>query len=206
MEGGINMKGTNGTTYGYARVSTGGQNLATQKEQLKGYGIDKLITDKATGVNTERKGLTELLDTVTAGDTVVTTRIDRLARSTRDLLDMITQFESKGVGLVILNVQGTTLDTTTPMGKLMVTMLGAIAEFEYNVNREKQLAGVQLAKANGVYKGKPAKYTDNNPKLAHAIELYKQGTTVKDICNITGIGRNTLYVKLRERGITRTTK
>lgn len=189
--------------YGYARVSTQGQNLSTQLKQLKDYGIDKLVKDKSTGVNTERKGLQELLATVVSGDTVVVTRIDRLARSTKDLLEMVNDLEERGVGLVILNVQGTVLDTTTPMGKLMVTMLGAIAQFEYDINREKQLAGVQLAKQRGAYKGKPAKYTDNNPKLTHAIEMYKEGKTVKEICAITGIGRNTLYVKLRERGITR---
>lgn len=189
--------------YGYGRVSTGGQNLATQKEQLNSYGIDKLVTDKSTGVNTERKGLQTLLATVQAGDTIICTRIDRLARNTRDLLQLIEELQSKGVGLVILNVQGTVLDTTTPMGKLMVTMLGAIAEFEYDINREKQLAGIEIAKANGAYKGRPVKYSTNNPKVIHAIELYLEGKTVNEVCTITGISKRTLYRRLKEQGIER---
>ncbi|GAB1810929.1 recombinase family protein [Priestia megaterium] len=192
--------------YGYARVSTGGQNLSTQLKQLTEANVEKVYKDKATGTNVKRDGLQELLATVKEGDTIVVTRIDRLARSTKDLLDMVNSLEAQGVGLIILNVKGTTLDTNTPIGKMMVTMLGAIAQFEYDVNREKQLAGVELAKQRGVYKGKPAKYTDKNPKLTHAIEMYQAGKTVKEICAITGIGRNTLYVKLRERGITREAK
>lgn len=189
--------------YGYARVSTGSQNLSTQLKQLKEFGIEKLFKDKATGTNTKRDGLQDLLSTVKEGDTIVCTRIDRLARSTRDLLDMVNSLEEQGVALVILNVQGTTLDTRSPMGKLMITMLAGIAEFEYNVNREKQLAGIQIAKEKGVYKGRPTKYSANNPKVQHAIQLYLAGETAEQACHITGISKRTLYRRLKEQGITR---
>ncbi|MFD2627999.1 recombinase family protein [Oceanobacillus kapialis] len=190
--------------YGYARVSTVEQNLSYQLERLEEFGCDKIVSDKKTGINAKRKGLQGILSRLQEGDQLVILRIDRIARNVRDLLHMIDTIENMGAGLIILDMGGNTVDTKTPMGKFMVTMLGAVAEFEYDVNRSKQLEGIEHAKKQGKYKGRPRKYTDNNSKLTHALDLYKNSAkTVKEICEITGVGRTTLYDNIKKQGIRR---
>lgn len=183
--------------YGYARVSTVGQNIDAQKEQLMAAEVDTIYFDHATGTTNNRPQLNELIEQLKSGDQVVITKLDRIARSTLNALSLIKQLEDKGVSLVVLNMNGDKLDTSTANGKLMVTMLSAIAEFEIAISKERQREGIELAKQRGAYKGRPKKYTRNNKALQHAIELFnnreENKMTVQDICSVTGISRTTLY-------------
>lgn len=184
--------------YGYARVSSRQQNLQSQVNQLEEYGIDKLFKEKASGREVDsREQFNKLLETVKEGDTIVVAKLDRFARSTKDALGIIDQLNEKGVSLVVLNMGGMAVDTSTAIGKLMVTMLAGIAEFEADMIRERQLEGIALAKQRGVYKGRPKTYTEKHKGLEHAVKLFEErdqnGMTVDEICEITKISRATLY-------------
>jgi DNA invertase Pin-like site-specific DNA recombinase len=138
--------------YGYARVSTTDQDLSIQKAALKAAGCDIIRAEKASG--TRRDGRTELqvlLDFLRPGDTLVVTRIDRLARSVKDLQDIIHELRTKRVALKATEQP---IDTSTAAGKAFLDMLGVFAEFETNLRRERQLEGIAAAKAAGVYKGR----------------------------------------------------
>ncbi|ULT58708.1 recombinase family protein [Neobacillus drentensis] len=193
------------TVYGYARVSTVGQNLATQRQLLRQYDQDiKLVEDKATGKNKEREGLTKLLNTLQSGDTVVITRIDRIARNVKDLLQIAEDLETKGVTFVILDLQGSIVDTSTPMGKFMITVLGAVAELEINTLDEKRKNGMELAKANGKHIGRKADLTLDNPSVQEAIRKYQDGKIpVTLICEQHNINRMKFYRLLKRHGITK---
>lgn len=184
--------------YGYARVSTTGQNLKVQTEQLEQYGVDKLFKEKVSGTSRgNRNAFNELLNTVQQGDSIVITKLDRMARSTLDALTVIKQLDDKGVSLIVLNLNGDKLDTSTANGKLLITMLSAIAEFEVSLSKERQREGIEQAKQRGVYKGRPKKYTKNNKALQHAIDLYNDRDnnkmSVNDISEVTGVSRATIY-------------
>ncbi|RZT23133.1 recombinase family protein [Fictibacillus sp. BK138] len=190
--------------YGYARVSSSGQDLTAQLKVLEEHGCSKIYKEKVSGKNKEdRTEFLSLLSTVREGDSIVVSKLDRYARSTKDALTIIEELEDKGVSLVVLNMGGDKLDTSTSMGKLMVTMLSGIAEFELSLIKERQREGIALAKQRGVYKGRPPKYTERNKGLQHAFELYdnrnNNGKTVKEICTITGISKATFHRKLRDR-------
>jgi DNA invertase Pin-like site-specific DNA recombinase len=138
--------------YGYARVSTFDQDLSIQRTALKAAGCEVIRAEKASG--TRRDGRTELqvlLDFLRAGDTLVVTRIDRLARSLKDLQDIVHELKAKGVALKATEQP---VDTGTATGKAFLDMLGVFAEFETNLRRERQLEGINAAKARGVYKGR----------------------------------------------------
>jgi DNA invertase Pin-like site-specific DNA recombinase len=135
----------------YIRVSTEEQNEARQLEAMKNRNIDKYFTEKISGKNTDRPELQNMLDYVRQGDTVYIHDFSRLARSTKDLLTIIDQLQSKGVHLVS-NKEN--LDTSTPQGRLMLTMLGAIYEFERQNMLDRQAEGIAIAKKNGKYKGR----------------------------------------------------
>lgn len=183
--------------YGYARVSSKGQNLDAQVSQLKEYGCERILKEKVSGRTTERKQFQALLESVQPGDTVVVTKLDRFARSTKDALSIIDQLNKRSVALVVLNMGGDTLDTSTAIGKLMVTMLAGIAEFEADMIKERQLEGIALAKQRGVYKGRPKTYTQYHKGLEYALKLFAEREqnqmTVDEICKITSISRATLY-------------
>lgn len=132
----------------YVRVSTAEQNEARQKEALSGRGIDRWFEEKISGKNANRPQLKALREFVREGDTVYVHDFSRLARNTKDLLEIVEEFNQKGVTLVS-NHEG--LDTSTPTGKLMLTMIGAIAEFERANLLERQREGIAIAKANGQY-------------------------------------------------------
>ena len=142
----------------YVRVSTIEQNEARQLEGLKQYNIDKWFTEKVSGKNTNRPELNNMLDYVREGDTVYVHDFSRLARSTKDLLDIVDQLQIKGVHLVS-NKEN--VDTSTATGKLMLTMIGAIAEFERQNMLERQREGIAIAKAEGKYKGGQVKRIDD---------------------------------------------
>ncbi len=135
----------------YVRVSTVEQNEARQIEALEKHNIDKWFTEKISGKNTNRPELQRLLDFVREGDTVYIHDLSRLARSTKDLLEIVDLLQSKGVGLVS-NKEN--IDSSTPTGKLMLTMIGAIAEFERANLLERQREGIAIAKKEGRYKGR----------------------------------------------------
>lgn len=199
----IERKGRQMMKYGYARVSTIDQNIETQIEQLKANGCEIIFQEKITGRSKDvRTELNKLLNTVKAGDTVVITKIDRIARNMRDGLEIINTLREKGVAIHVLNMG---LIDNTPVGELILNVLLAVAQFEVDMIRERQREGIEQAKKRGVYKGRPKQYTDRNPNLKHAIELFinrdKNGKTVKEICQITGIGRSTLYREIKARGL-----
>lgn len=192
------------TIYGYARVSSTSQNLESQLQALIESGVDQsnIYTDKATGKNTNRQGLQQLLDAVQVGDTIVVTKLDRLARSLKDGIELIEELTDKGIKLNILNL-GMFDDTAT--SKLLRNILLSVAEFEREMIHERQMEGIAIAKANGKYKGKPKKYTDNKPKVVQALDWFANrktnGKSVKEITEITGINRASLYKLAKEKNI-----
>lgn len=137
---------------GYVRVSTQEQNEQRQVVALKEKNVDKIYTDKASGKNTEREALKEMLSFVRDGDTVITESISRVARSTRDLLNIIDILTHKKVEFISLKE---CIDTTTPQGKFMLTVFAAMAELERENILQRQKEGISIAKAEGKYKGKP---------------------------------------------------
>src|SRR2546421_4899615 len=131
---------------GYARVSTQDQTLNLQKDALEKIGCTKIFTDTASGTQTERKGLEEAIDFLRAGDSLVVWRLDRLGRSLRHLIEVITALEKRGIGFKSLTES---IDTTTSGGKLIFHIFGALAEFERNLIRERTMAGLAAARARG---------------------------------------------------------
>jgi DNA invertase Pin-like site-specific DNA recombinase len=179
------------TMFGYARVSTSDQDLTTQLEALKATGCDPIRHEKRSG--TSRAGRTEL-DTLIAflrpGDTLVVTRIDRLARSVADLQDVVREVKAKGAHLKATEQP---IDTSTAAGKAFLDMLGVFAEFETNLRRERQMEGIVKAKAAGVYKGrKPSIDTDQVRSLRVA------GVGPSEIAKRLGIGRASVYRALAQ--------
>ena len=146
---------TNGTLVGYARVSSAGQSLEVQREQLLAAGCRKVFEEKASGrTAADREALQDALGYLREGDTLAVTRLDRLARLASDLHQIIAKLVAKGVGFRALQ-QGA-VDTDSAAGKLMLGILGAVAEFEGDIRKDRQMEGIAKAKAKGVYKGRPA--------------------------------------------------
>ena len=171
----------------YVRVSTIEQNEARQIEALEKHNIDKWYTEKVSGKDTNRPQLQAMLDYVREGDTVYVHDFSRLARSTKDLLDIVEQLKAKGVHLVS-NKEN--VDSSTPTGKLMITMIGAIAEFERQNLLERQREGIAIAKANGKYKGrKPVSVEDFE---AHYQRYQHREISKSGLASELGISRPTL--------------
>lgn len=167
---------------GYARVSTEDQNLEAQIEQLTHERCDKIFQEKVSGVKIDRPQLTLMLDYVREGDIVVVCKLDRIARSTRHLFEIVEYLKNKGVEFKVLNIN---LDTSTATGKLMLTMLAGIAEFEREMMLERQKEGIRIAKEQGVYKGrKPTAMLQSEQVLA----LLATGKTKKATADELGIG------------------
>ncbi|EPU3918426.1 recombinase family protein [Aeromonas hydrophila] len=174
---------------GYARVSTGGQSLEVQLRALAE--CNKVFQEKVSGASDDRPQLTLLLDYVKEGDVVMVTKLDRLARHTRHLLEISEFLQHKQVALRILNLG---IDTSTPTGKLMLTMIGAIATFERELMLERQAEGIELAKRRGVYKGrKPTAMAKGNEVLA----LVAKGLPRSEIAKRTGISISSVQRILR---------
>lgn len=193
--------------YGYARVSSTGQNIELQIDALTTYGCEKIFKEKISGRKKEnREQFKRLMETVKEGDTIVVTKLDRMARNTRDALETIESLRERGVALVILNMGGQVVDTSTPVGKMMVTMLAAIAEFEADMIRERQMEGIQAAKERGAFRGRVPKFTADSKELQQAIELVRKrqdtGMSMDMIAKACGMSRKTLYNKLNEFGVT----
>jgi DNA invertase Pin-like site-specific DNA recombinase len=174
---------------GYARVSTDDQNLDLQKDALATAGCNRTLEDRLSGARAERPGLKAALDYARRGDVLVVWRLDRLSRSLKDLIELVSLLESKGVGLKSLQEA---IDTSSSSGKLIFHVFGALAEFEQNLIRERTHAGLQAARARGRKGGRP-KSLDFD-KRALAVRLYNEkGHTVDQICKMMGISKPTLY-------------
>jgi len=179
--------------FGYARVSTEAQNLDRQLDALEKYGVDMIYNEKMTGTKKNRPELTKLLDRITEGDTVVVESLSRLGRSTKDLIELTETFQSKGVNLVSLKES---IDTNSPTGKLLFTLMSAIAQFERDVIADRTREGLESARAIGRNGGRPKADAE---QVRKAIKLYKTGQySVKEIEELTGIKKSTLYRNLRK--------
>jgi DNA invertase Pin-like site-specific DNA recombinase len=177
---------------GYARVSSIGQSLDVQEAALADAGCDKVFAEKKSGTTTGgREELQRALEYVRAGDTLIVTRIDRLARSATDLNDIVRALSDKGVEFKALQ-QGQ-VDTTTASGKMMLGLLGLFAEFETDLRRERQMEGIAKAKAEGRYRGRPTTVpVDEVRRLAK-----EEGLNPHQIQKRLGIGRGSVYRALK---------
>ena len=182
-----------GKNIAYVRVSTAEQNETRQKEALKKYDIDKWFIEKASGKDTNRPRLQEMLEYIREDDTVYVEEFSRLGRSTADLLNTVQQIEDVGAKFVSLKEN---FDTKTPTGKLQMTMMAAIAEFERSMILERQREGIAIAKREGKYKGRKAVSV---PNIGTYYDKYmrRKGTQVS-IAHELGISRTTLDKLFRE--------
>lgn len=179
----------------YVRVSTVEQNEARQLEALKKYGIEKWFTEKVSGKDTNRLELNNMIDFVREGDVVYIHDFSRLARSTKDLLDIVEKLKEKNVTLVS---NKESVDTSTPTGKLMLTMIGAIAEFERENMLERQREGIQIAKRNGAYKGRKPIECDNKIFKAQYERYMSREITKTELARLLKVSRPTLDKMIRE--------
>jgi|SRR6056297_872165 len=175
---------------GYARTSTLDQTagLEAQERDLLAVGCERIFREQISSVDVpERTQLAEAIGFIRAGDVLVVTKLDRLARSVRHLVDVLADITAKGASLRII---GLGIDTATPTGRLMLNMLGSIAEFERDIMLERQREGIAKAKAAGKYKGrKPTAQA----KAAEVMELHKAGVGASEIARQLGIGRASVY-------------
>jgi DNA invertase Pin-like site-specific DNA recombinase len=178
----------NMTIYGYARVSTGGQTLAGQDAQLRKAGCAKVYSEKISGAHSDRPQLAKLLHRLERGDVLMVTRLDRLARSTRDLLNILDAIAKAGAGFKSLG--DTWADTTTAHGRLMLTILGGLAEFERELIRSRTGEGRVRAKARGVKFGRPPILTAHQRQ--EAIQRLTEGATQADVARSYGVSQATI--------------
>ena len=172
--------------YGYARVSTSAQDLTIQREALEAAGCEIVRCEKVSGTSVQgREELNNLLDFIREGDELIVTRIDRLARSIRDLQNIVHSLTEKGV---VLRATEQAVDTATAAGKCFLDMLGVFAEFETNLRKERQMEGIAKAKERGVYRGRKA--TIDAEKVR---ELKESGMSPTKIAKEMGIGRASVY-------------
>jgi DNA invertase Pin-like site-specific DNA recombinase len=176
------------TTYGYARVSTDGQTLDGQIEELKAAGATKVFKEKMSGAVRDRAQLTRAIDVLGAGDVLLVTRLDRLARSTRDLLNTLGTIAEKKAGF--RSLKDTWADTTTAHGRLMLTVLGGLAEFERELIRARTTDGRERAKARGVPMGRKPKLTPHQRR--EAIARRTAGEPLVDIAKSYAVSHSTI--------------
>ena len=172
--------------YGYARVSSSGQDLTVQLDALKSAGCETIRQEKVTGTSTQgRDELNTLLEFMREGDELVITRIDRLARSVRDLQNIVYDLNKRGI-----NISATEqpIDTKTSVGKCFLDMLSVFSEFETNLRKERQMEGIEKAKEKGVYKGRKPSIDASAVK-----ELKEKGMGASAIAKELGIGRASVY-------------
>lgn len=178
---------------GYIRVSTTDQNSARQEVLMAELGVEKVFIDRLSGKNTDRPELKELMEFVRSGDTVIVESISRFARNTRDLLELVEQLIAKNVEFVS---KAEAIDTTTPTGKFMLTVFGAVAELEREYTLQRQAEGIAIAKEQGVYKGRKPIV---RPEFANIVSLWRQG----EISAVEAMRRlemksSTFYRRVRE--------
>ncbi len=183
---------------GYVRCSTIEQNEARQLKMMDEQNAEKVFTDKASGKNTNREAFKEMIAFVRSGDVVIVESISRIARNTRDLLSIVSELTEKGVEFVSLKEN---IDTTTPQGRFMLTVFGALAELERENILERQREGIEIAKTEGKYKGrKPVDINEN--KFKAVCKQWRAGEiTATYAMNELGLKPNTFYRRVKELGI-----
>jgi DNA invertase Pin-like site-specific DNA recombinase len=174
--------------FGYARVSTDGQSLTAQVAELKAANCERIFQEKISGGRSDRKQLTRLIAGLDKGDVLVVTRLDRLARSTRDLLNLLGAVAEKGAGF--RSLRDTWADTTTAHGRLMLTVLGGLAEFERELIRTRTGEGRQRAKARGVVMGRKPKLTAHQRR--EAMSRRDAGEALADIGRSYNVSHSTI--------------
>jgi DNA invertase Pin-like site-specific DNA recombinase len=175
-------------SYGYARVSTRDQNLSAQDAELRAAGCAKVFKEKASGAKTDRPELAKLIRRLEPGDVLVVTRLDRLARSTRDLLNVLEEIGKRDAGF--RSLRDAWADTTTPHGKLMVTVLGGLAEFERSLIATRTGEGRKRAMERGVRFGRPRKMTAHQRQ--EALQRLAAGETYADLARAYNVDATTI--------------
>jgi DNA invertase Pin-like site-specific DNA recombinase len=178
---------------GYIRVSKHEQNEALQVDALNKEKCDRIFMDKITGKKFERKDLDAALAYLRPGDTFVVWKLDRAGRSLKHLIGLLNTLQSRGIEFMSLTEK---IDTTTPGGKLIFHIMGALAEFEHDLIRERTYAGLEAARARGRNGGRPRKL-NNSGKVALARRLHEEQRPIDEICETLHISRSTLYRYLR---------
>ena len=174
--------------YGYARVSTSDQNLDRQKDALRKYGVDMLFCEKISGTKKNRPELDDMLGRLKPGDTIVIESLSRLGRSVKNLAELMELFNRANIRLVSLKE---TIDTTSPTGKLLFTILASLSQFERDVLAERTAEGLAAARARGRAGGRPKTDVDAMNK---ALALYRTNQySVSEITKLTGVSKSTLY-------------
>ncbi len=183
---------------GYIRCSTIEQNEARQLKMMQEQGAEKLFIDKASGKNTDRAAFKEMRAFVRTGDIVIVESISRIARNTRDLLSIVSELTEKGVEFVSLKES---IDTTTPQGRFMLTVFGALAELERENILERQREGIEIAKSDGKYKGR--KPVDVDEKLFRTVcKKWRNGEmTATAAMKEVGLKPNTFYRRVKEMNL-----
>lgn len=185
--------------FGYARVSTTDQNLTLQLNALQKAGCERVFQEHISGAKADRPELAKMLEMLRDGDEVVVWKLDRLGRSLQHLIDLVAQFDKRGVALASLNDH---IDTGTPAGKLVFRIFASLAEFEREVIRERTMAGLAAAKAQGRTGGKPKGLSEEAKKQARVAEsLHKEKYPIKEIARQLSLSRTTVYKYLDHRGV-----
>ena len=180
--------------YGYARVSTADQNLDRQLDALRKYGIDKLFCEKMSGTKKNRPELDKMLSELSEGDTVVIESLSRLGRSVKNLSELMERFNAQNIRLVSMKE---TIDTTSPTGRLLYTILSSLAQFERDILVERTTEGLKAARARGRVGGRPK---TNAKAMQKALALYQtKEYSITDITDLTGVSKSALYRALKER-------
>jgi DNA invertase Pin-like site-specific DNA recombinase len=185
---------------GYARVSTKEQDLSLQIDALEDVGCSRIYQEQITGSIKERPELQKMLEQLRDGDVIIIWKLDRLARSLKDLVSLVNEIQEKGAGLHSLNDH---IDTSTPNGKLTFHLFAALAEFERDIIRERTNAGLAAARARGRKGGRPKGLSKKAKHTAIIVERqYQEGElTINEICDQLSITKMTLYNYLRHRGV-----
>jgi DNA invertase Pin-like site-specific DNA recombinase len=184
---------------GYARVSTEEQNLDMQVSALRNAGCDKIFKDKASGVRSMRRGLTQALKYCGQGDVLVVWKLDRLGRSLLNLVALVEQLNSRGIGLRVLAGEGTMIDTTRPEGRMIFGLFAVLAEFERELIRERTIAGMRAARERGIAIGRPRKLTQKDIRKAKKLIESGRQTPTRAAASF-GVHVRTLRRALAEGG------
>ena len=175
-------------TFGYARVSTVDQNPASQEDALRHSGADEIFVDFFTGTKSSRPGLDQVLVQLRSGDSLMITRLDRLGRSTKDLLELVTKLDHLGANLIVLEQQ---INTATPEGRLFFTMIAAFAQFEREIMRARTMDGLAAARARGRSGGRKPSLSESQAQLVQ--RLVSEGIPISKIAKDFSVSRPTVY-------------
>ena len=187
-------KGAVSLKIGYIRISTIDQSTARQELLMEQLGVDEVYIDRMSGKNTNRPELQKMMEYVRKGDTVIVESISRFARNTRDLLELVEKLTVKGVEFVS---KKEAIDTTTPTGKFMLTVFGAVAELEREYILQRQREGIAIAKANGVYKGRKSLQP---PEFEKVTAKWRNGQiTAAEAMRQLGMSKSTFYRRVKEQ-------